>query len=153
MKKIFHNIVLISVLTACTSVHTEGAKEIRKGEDTVAKVHVEVSGGEMNERKMKNNNLRFEAHGTEPGWFIQISDSKLRLLADYGTDSVIIEDSFENMKPQTDFNYNKNTGPDKLELRIKNNPCTDAGSGEQLTQTVSVTWKGKSYNGCGKFLN
>jgi uncharacterized membrane protein len=152
MKKIFHTISLILMITACNSVRTEGETEITKGNDTVANLKVEVSNEGMN-RKMNDNNLLFEGRGTEPGWFIQIYEGKLRLLVDYGADSVIIADSFEGIKAEENFNYNKVSGDNKLELNIKNKPCTDEGKGDTSPQTVVVNWKNKSYTGCGKFLN
>jgi uncharacterized membrane protein len=152
MKKIFHTIGLIAMISSCNSVRTEGETEIKKGDDTIGKMKVEVSSEGMN-RQMNDDKLLFEARGTEPGWFIQVYGSKLRLLVDYGADSVIISESFEGLKAGENFNYNKASGENKLELNIKNTPCTDEGKGETSPQTVVVNWKNKSYTGCGKFLN
>jgi uncharacterized membrane protein len=151
VRKKIYNILFLFVISACNSVHTEGEQEITKGDDTIAKVHVEVSNEGM--RKTNTDNLLFEAHGTEPGWFVQLYPGKLRLLVDYGQDSVIVSDSFENMQMETDYTYNKKTERSSLELIIKNNSCIDAGSGDKLPKEVLVRWKDKSYKGCGKFLN
>jgi uncharacterized membrane protein len=151
VKKKFYNILFLCVFSACNSVHTEGEQEITKGNDTIGKLQVEVSNEGM--RKMNTDNLLFEAHGTEPGWFVQLYPDRLRLLVEYGQDSVIISDAFENVETKTDYTYNKNTQGSNLELIIKNNSCIDAGSGDKLPKEVMVKWKEKSYKGCGKFLN
>lgn len=148
MKKIFYNIILLCGSCACTSVHTEGEQEVTKGKDTVAKVHVEVSS-ETNKKPVTADTLIFQAHGTEPGWFVQLYTNKLRAVLDYGKDSVIIEDKFSGINGSKNFKYNKNN----LELIISTNSCTDEGSGETLPKEVTVNWKNKSYKGCGKFLN
>lgn len=104
----------------------------------------------------EESKLLFKAHGTEPGWFAEIYNNKLRLLVDYGKDSVLIDDKFEGVESENGFTYAKNFSlndkPAALAISIENKPCNDAASGDKEDRTVKIKFNNKEYKGCGSFL-
>lgn len=149
------------ILVSCTQVNSTGEKTITQGDDTVSSVEISTSKvdalntlAEMDETE--TSKLIFKASGTEPGWFAEIYNNKLRLVVDYGKDSLIMENQkFEGLDDkegyifgvQGDKDASKNIG-----INIINKPCTDAGSGDKMDRMVVVSYKGKSYKGCGNFI-
>ena len=149
------------VLSACTQVNTQGEKTITQGDDTISTVDISVSktGGLVDlveeVEKAESSKLLFKASGTEPGWFAEFYTNKLRLVVDYGKDSLIIEDTFKDFSNEKSFVYvkaiNVNSKSSALSLAIKKEACTGA-SGEKEDFTVSFKLNNKSYKGCGSVV-
>ena len=160
-KRILLSGITVLGLYACTQVNSNGEKTITNGEDTVTSVEISTSKvdalntlSEISEGE--ETKLVFKASGIEPGWLAEFYNNKLRLLVDYGKDSLIILDQkFEGLDDkegfifgvQGDKDLNKNVG-----INIINKPCVDAGSGDNKDRMVIVTYKGKTYKGCGSFI-
>jgi uncharacterized membrane protein len=161
MKK--HLLFCISafVLLSCTQVNSNGEKTITQGEDTISSIEISTSKidalnslAEMDEEE--TSTLLFKAFGIEPGWFAEFYSNKLRLVVDYGKDSLVMDgQKFEGLDDkegyvfsvQGDKDVSKNVG-----INIINKSCEDAGSGDKKDRTVIVTYKGKTYKGCGSFV-
>ena len=47
---------------------------------------------------------------------------------------------------------NDNNKSIKNSMQIINKPCIADGSGDKMDRTVVVTYKGKTYKGCGSFI-
>jgi uncharacterized membrane protein len=149
------------VLVSCTQVNSTGEKTVTQGDDTISSIEISTSKvdalnslAEMDEPE--TSTLLFKATGIEPGWFAEFYNNKLRLVVDYGKDSLIMENQkFEGLDDkegyifgvQGDKDANKNVG-----INVINKPCTDAGSGDKKDRTVIVSYKGKTYKGCGSFV-
>lgn len=149
------------ILVSCTQVNSTGEKTITQGDDTVSSIEISTSKvdalntlAEMDETE--TSKLLFKASGTEPGWFAEIYNNKLRLVVDYGKDSLILDNQkFDGLDDkegyifgvQGDKDASKNIG-----INIINKPCNDAGSGDKMDRMVVVSYKGKSYKGCGNFI-
>lgn len=162
MKKYILFSSALFALIACTQVNSTGEKNITLGEDTVASVEISTSKvdalnalAEMDE-ETEPSKLLFKASGIEPGWFAEFYTDKLRLLVEYGKDSLIIDnqkmEGLDNkdgyiFAVQGEKDLNKNVG-----INIINKSCVDAGSGDKKDRTVVVTYKGKTYKGCGSFV-
>ena len=158
------NIVLFSIalliLNSCTQVNSNGEKVITQGDDTVSSVEISTSKldalntlSEMDEAD--RSSLLFKANGSEPGWFVEFYVNRLRLVVDYGKDSLILENQkFEGLDNkdgyvfgvQGDKKVSKNIG-----INIINKPCVADGSGNKMDRTVIVSYKDKTYKGCGSF--
>jgi len=161
MKKHLLFSVSAFVLLSCTQVNSDGEKTITQGEDTISTVEISTSKidalnslAEMDESE--TSTLLFKASGIEPGWFAEFYSNKLRLVVDYGKDSLVMDDQkFEGLDDkegyifgvQGDKDVSKNIG-----INIINKSCEDAGSGDKKDRTVIVTYKGKTYKGCGSFV-
>lgn len=151
-------ILVLIVLTACTQVNSNAETEITKGKDTVSKIEIAVS--KINARdtltEAKTTNLIFRARGSEPGWLAEVFRGKLRLLLNYGKDSVILSDKFENLENPDGYTYNRevtvNGKANKVTIRIQNKPCTEEASGESAERTVTITCNNVTYTGCGNFI-
>ena len=146
-------------LVACTQVNSSGNKTITEGGDTVSDVEISLSKMDMVDELSKieepeASKLLFKASGTEPGWFAELYNQKIRLVVDYGKDSLLLEHKFESLeKPEgCVVNINDTDANKNVKIQIINKPCTDAGSGDKMDRTILVTFKGKNYKGCGSFV-
>ena len=108
---------------------------------------------EMDETE--TSTLLFKATGIEPGWLAEFYNNKLRLVVDYGKDSLILDNQkIEGLDDTKGYLLELiNDGKTKqYSFQIINKPCTDAGSGDKKDRTVVVSYKGKTYKGCGSFV-
>lgn len=144
-------------LVSCTDVNSSDEKTIKQGDDTVSEVEVSVSKLDaltnlVEEEAKKDQKIVFKASGFEPGWFAEFYEHKLRLVVDYGKDSVIIDDSFEHVNDENGFSYTKtftaNNKPQSVTISVQNKPCTEA-SGNVTGRTVIVKYNTSIYKGCG----
>lgn len=163
MKKLIISLGVLS-LTACKQVNSESEKNITQGEDTISTVDismgktgalVEAVEELSKEEATESTKLIFKASGTEPGWFGEIYNNKLRLIVDYGKDSLLVEDNFKDLTIDKTYTYNHASASshkaDALSLTIKKENCT-AASGDNVNYTVSFRLNNKSYTGCGDFV-
>jgi uncharacterized membrane protein len=143
------------LLVSCTQVNTTGEKTITKGDETIAEVGISLSKmdalnslAEMDEPQ--SHPLLFKASGIEPGWFAEVYENKLRLVVDYGKDSLILEDKFEGLDNSKGYVFDNHLN--KVSIHIENKPCIADGNGNKMDRTVVITYKAKSYKGCGSFI-
>ncbi len=159
MKKIIIVSVITLFLISCTQVNTTGEKTVTQGGDTIAEVDISLSKydaitelAEIDEEQTQK--LLFKASGIEPGWFAEVYNNKLRLVVDYGEDSLILDNKFEGLDNKNGYLFNVEGDKNKnrnVQILIINKSCTDAGSGDKKDRQVSVLFKGKKYKGCGSF--
>ena len=140
-------------LVSCTQVNTSNDKSITQGGDTVAEVDISLSKMDAVEElsnidEPKVDKILFKASGTEPGWMVDISELKIRLVVDYGKDSLIIDNKGAVINDKEDYNYSIK---DQMSISAVNKPCI-AASGDKSDRQVTVSYKGKKYTGCGNFV-
>ncbi|MES2567986.1 MAG: hypothetical protein V4565_14020 [Bacteroidota bacterium] len=154
MKKIVLSTLMTLVLISCTQVNSNGEKIVTKGDDTVADVNINLSKydaiTELAEIKDPSE-LLFKASGTEPGWFAEFYNNKLRLVVEYGKDSIWIDDSFEKIKDENSFTYIKTINGKSVTMSIENKSCTNA-AGEKADRSVIIKLNSSVYKGCGSFV-
>ena len=131
------------------------------GKDTVSNVDISISKLDAlsnlaeDEKPVDNHALVFTAHGSEPGWYAQFYNNHLKLVVDYGKDSVLINDVFEKLDDAKGYTYSKakseNGEKYALSISIVNTPCVYAASGDKEDRTVTVKLNNKTYKGCGSF--
>jgi uncharacterized membrane protein len=148
------------VLVSCTQVNSTGEKTVTQGDDTVSSIEISTSKvdalnslAEMDETE--TSTLLFKATGIEPGWLAEFYNNKLRLVVDYGKDSLILDNQKIEGLDDTKGYLLELINDDKTKrysFQIINKPCTDAGSGDKKDRTVVVSYKGKTYKGCGSFV-
>ena len=141
-------------LVSCTQVNTSSDKAITQGGDTVAAVDISVSKVDAIEELSKidepqSDKVLFKASGTEPGWLAEISQLKIRILFNYGEDSLVLDNKGTIINEKEDYNY---TIKDNISISALRKPCTDEASGEQKDRQVIISYKGKKYTGCGSFI-
>ncbi|MCC6181622.1 MAG: hypothetical protein IT237_07295 [Bacteroidia bacterium] len=133
--------------TSCTQVNTTTQSSMTQGHDTIGKVAISIT---KNDSVPKIESvLLFKATGTEPGWFAEFYSDKLRLVLDYGSDSLLLNHSFTNIENENGFRYEE---PNVLDIQIHNTACVDAGSGEKREREIFVKYKDKTYKGCGYYI-
>ena len=161
MKKIVIPVIIFVALSACNQLNTKGDENIKLGEDTVSNVDISISKLDAlsnlaeDEKPVDNHALVFTAHGSEPGWYAQFYNNHLKLVVDYGKDSILINDVFEKLDDAKGYNYSKakseNGEKYALSISIVNTPCVYAASGDKEDRTVTVKLNNKTYKGCGSF--
>lgn len=92
------------------------------------------------------------ARGSEPGWYAEFFKNKLRLLLNYGKDSVNIENNFSDIAANKNYKRtinqtNKNT-KNSLTISIDLKNCTEEASGETRERTILIIYNSKTYKGC-----
>ena len=161
MKKIVIPITLFVAMCACNQLNTKGNENVKLGDDTVS--HVDISVSKLDalinladeEKSVDNHTLLFIAHGAEPGWYAQFYNNHLKLVVDYGKDSLLINDVFEKLDDAKGYTYSKakseNDEKYALTISIANKPCIYSASGDKEDRTVTVKLNNKIYKGCGSF--
>lgn len=150
---------LFFTLFACNNI---------KEEDNIptSKLEILTSLGELDEDSTKTKKEEavgsqnasapiLTARGSEPGWYAQFFTDHVKLLLNYGKDSVTINHDFTNIDKDgpyickttdaTNINGKKTTA--SLLVIIEDKPCTEA-SGETKERTISLNYNGKDYKGC-----
>jgi heat shock protein HslJ len=86
----------------------------------------------------------YMAHGTEPGWTLEITPGLLNYTGDYG-DTKILE---PNPGARPSFNGERYAGK-RLTVDVTHAECSDGMSDRRYRDTVTVTADGKTVKGCG----
>lgn len=164
MKKLILSCATLVVMFSCNQSKTSDSKSVTVGNDTVADVDIAITkldqiaeiADDSHETVAKPHQLLFTAHGSEPGWFAQFYNDKLRLLVDYGKDSVLIDDVFEKLDDTNGFKYVKAVSENEkkysLAISIENVSCISEASGDKEDRKVTVKYNNKTYKGCGSFV-
>lgn len=160
MKKLFI-FLFVLILSACQQVDKLDKQMYEAGEDTLPITSIDqLEEIDQQERQSDSSNpskLLLKASGAEPGWFAEFYNNRLRLIVDYGKDSLLLVDNaFENVTDEKGYTYINLSVSDskksKLNIKIENTSCVGA-SGEKQSRKVTVTLNGKTYKGCGELVN
>lgn len=167
MKNVLLSISTLLLMASCNQITTSDSKNITVGKDTVAELDIAISkldqiaeiadasSASETDNKVEQK-LLFVAHGSEPGWFAQVYNNKLRLLVDYGKDSLLIDDSFENINDVKGYTYNKAVSENGLKyalsIAVENVSCISEASGDKEDRKITVKYNNKTYKGCGSFV-
>lgn len=157
--------IIVSVITlflvSCSQVNTTGEKIITQSDDTISEVDISLSKYDAITElaridKEQTQVLLFKASGIEPGWFAEVYNNQLRLVVDYGKDSLILDSKFEDLDNEKGYLLeliNENDKSKKNSIQIINKSCIAGGSGDKMDRMVIITFKTKTYKGCGSFVN
>jgi heat shock protein HslJ len=86
----------------------------------------------------------YMALGTEPGWTLEITPSRLNYDGDYGETKIMVPN------PGAKASVNGRTyTTDRLSVVIKQAPCSDGMSDRRYADSVRVVADGKALQGCG----
>lgn len=95
--------------------------------------------------------VTFRALGNEPAWSLEITPEHLTMITELGAqrarlpyEATVVDGSLTN--------FRATSGGHQLLAEVERAPCADTMSGEQFEATVSVTFDGTRYQGCGRFL-
>ena len=86
----------------------------------------------------------YMALGTEPGWTLEITPSRLNYDGDYGETKIMVP----NPGAQPSMN-GRTYVTDRLSVVIKQAPCSDGMSDRRYSDSVRVVAGGKTLQGCG----
>lgn len=86
----------------------------------------------------------YMALGTEPGWTLEITPSRLNYDGDYGETKIMVANP--GAKPSTN---GRSYTSDRLSAVVEQKPCSDGMSDRRFADTVRVVADGKTLQGCG----
>lgn len=86
----------------------------------------------------------YMALGTEPGWTLEITPSRLNYAGDYGETRIVVPNP--GGEPST---TGKRYVTDRLTVDVTHGQCNDGMSDRRYRDTVTVTADGKTVKGCG----
>ena len=161
MQKLLSILVTAFFLSACTQINSNSEKSITQGGDTVADIDVSLSKFDAIEElaaieEPAKNNIIFKASGIEPGWFAEFQADKLRLVVEYGQDSVLLNHDFTDIKNEKGFSFTKSikfhNKATNLKITLINKPGVNPGSGNKEDRLVNVELNNKTYTGYGSFI-
>ena len=88
--------------------------------------------------------IAYMALGTEPGWTLEITPTRLNYDGDYGETKIMVPNP--GAKPSLN---GRTYVTDRLSVVIKNAPCSDGMSDRRFADTVRVIAGGRTLHGCG----
>lgn len=86
----------------------------------------------------------YMALGTEPGWTLEITPSRLNYDGDYGETKIMVANP--GARPSTN---GRTYATDRISVTITHAPCSDGMSDRRYADTVRVVADGKALQGCG----
>ncbi|MEI4506751.1 META domain-containing protein [Sphingopyxis sp. CCNWLW253] len=86
----------------------------------------------------------YMALGTEPGWTLEITPSRLNYDGDYGETKIMVPNP--GAKPSTN---GRTYTTDRLSVVVRQAPCSDGMSDRRYSDSVRVVADGKALQGCG----
>ncbi len=99
-------------------------------------------------------NVAFRAVGNEPGWLVEVGHGEtpaLHAQLDFGARTIDIAQA-QPGKDGLSFSGQTASGT-KVELRIERKECADVMSGARFEASAQLSAGGKTYRGCGAFLD
>lgn len=90
----------------------------------------------------------FRATGNEPGWRLDIGETEMTFLANYGKTRLVTPTPAAE-KTEGSRKYVTKSGGRDLTVTIFDRPCADTMTGMPHPNTVVVLFEGKTLNGCG----
>jgi uncharacterized membrane protein len=104
-------------------------------------------------REARRRGVQFRAVGQEPGWLVEVYDDRLRFLWAYGQHEVTVPRAGADSAAEAGRTvYRGTTDRGPLRIVAEERRCTDVMSGEGFSHTVTVTFDGRTYAGCGRPL-
>ena len=130
-----------------------------KGREALLQVGSRTTRCVENRRRLviedaKLRGIDYWATGNEPGWHLEVDAHSLRFITNYGQN----RHTFAEPQPQVDQAnrrtlYKSESSGSTITVQIDGKTCQDSMSGERFESTVTVTFNGKNYHGCGLALH
>lgn len=159
MKYSFFILVYLILFSSCNQV---------KEEDNIPTSKLEaLTSLEESEDSVKTNSDRIFnkidttrpiliARGNEPGWYAEFFNNRVKLLLNYGKDSLTLQHNFSRIASDSSYNaiISKTTFDEdseksvKLSVSVLNKACNEDGSGEKREKSITLIYNGKTLNGC-----
>lgn len=152
MKRIVILLFTLTVCAACTNVNTSTENTITNGKDTITNVNISLYKTDTVNTVISNKVL-FKASGAEPGWFAEITESTIKFVYNYGSDSLMIENKIGKIQEGVAFGYavgDKNSS-NYFNINATIKKC-NMMSGDVADNSVSVQVNEKQFTGCGYFV-
>jgi putative lipoprotein len=151
------DVILARIPSASGTRYQQGDTEFwNKGDEAMltvgAKRHLncKVDPARSAEDDARLRAVRFRATGNEPGWQLEIEQSRwIRFVGDYGSTMVYMPAPapvFEDGRTT----YRAQSQEHDLAVIIEQSACADDMSGERFAARVTVWLDGRKFRGCGR---
>ncbi len=150
MKKLFLALLVIG-LVSCEQIEKLDKQMEPDSTDIaneIADIKTKMDAVEQLSKEGKSV-LLFKAFGSEPGWYMEIYPSHMKVLFNYGQDSLLISDDFDNAADEKGFEYSADNEGGKIKVKILNESCKDESVGDTHNRKVEMIIQNKMYKGCG----
>lgn len=94
----------------------------------------------------------FRAVGQEPGWVVQIDEARMHVLADYGEVEFFTEAPRPEETTEGTTTYRAGSERGEVVVAVREQPCEDVMSGEPFPFAVTLSFGGRTLDGCGHRL-
>lgn len=98
-----------------------------------------------------NGGVFVQAFGHDPPWTFEITQHELTLTTERGARQVQVP-AREPIDSGAKITFRSVLGTQEMVAVVDRIPCLDAPTGETFANTVSVTFDGDWYYGCGRFI-
>ena len=153
MKKLLCTAFVAITLCGCEQIEKIDAQMDADSTDVDNEIADLKSLGTLERLAKEEHKLIFKASGSEPGWTAEYYTDQFKLLANYGKDSLIIQNisKYFDLDGGYSFSYkNSEAGNEiRLSVKIEDKECTNA-AGDKKPKTVTVNFNDKVYTGCGE---
>lgn len=132
----------------------EGPVEEAAAEDTAASDALDADASTSYDpwERARARGVTFRAIGQEPGWTLELMGSDSLLLAlDYGERRLAFSDPAIGVE-EGRVMHRAGSGDDSVTVVVDEMHCADVMSGELHDATVTVTFDGETFHGCGQAL-
>lgn len=161
--KYIYWISTLCLLVACNRTQTDGEKTITINADTVSSVNISIHKADTvlsSDKPAATPVLLMKLYGSAPNWYGEVYNDHLRLLVDYGKDSLVVHHNFESSLSNAGFvasvciaeTVKAKFKEVSLTLTITGKPCVDANSNRVCERSVVMFYDKKTYKGCGEIV-
>lgn len=93
------------------------------------------------------------AMGYDPDWALTVNPSRNQIQFRFSAaDSVVSQVPERLVDPDGSFRYNATVGDDQLRILFALDSCIDKRSGKRMDYRVEISFRSKTYSGCGVSL-
>ncbi len=107
---------------------------------------------DRSEEKTTSKEVILKARGSEPGWYAEFYTDRVKLLLNYGKDSLTWKADFSDLTTKKNFKAtmkeNNNGKTSELTILLKEESCTESASGDQKNISIVLIYNNQSYSGC-----
>jgi putative lipoprotein len=125
---------------------------LQRGDDASAALACRLPGARDPWHAARLRGVAFRAVGNEPGWLVEVLPAqRLSVQLDYGVRRLALPAPAPVQKDGATVWATGGDAP--VTLRARRGACTDAMSGEAFEASAELVVDGKTYTGCGRFLD
>lgn len=159
MKPTFFILAALIVFASCNEIKEEDNIPTSKLEALTSLEESEDSSKTNSESSLKKIDTIHPiliARGNEPGWYAEFFNNRVKLLLNYGKDSLSLQHNFSSVATDSSYHaivskitFDGNASKSvKLTVSLNSKPCAEDGSGEKREKSITLIYNGQTLKGC-----